>query len=606
MKIHFERQPIITNLLTVGVNATHLKLMKMRTMRRILILLTFAFVALQVKAVRAFPVSFDVTLSDGTQTTVRLWGDEYCHFYITAQGDVALREGMTWRKATEAETAETRRQYERSVLSRQQMSSVAESSSQPFPFPEASHPFPHVGTPRVLVIMASFSNKEFVYSRDDIDNLLNSRDYVPYEQGLYKSYGSVAQFFNDCSEGKYRPQFDVVGPYKLPNDYQYYGDNRAGSDKNRTQFLTDACDAALADGVDFSQYDADGDGYLDLVYVYYAGYGEDAGADPSTLWPCSGIHNGNNTYSGKRLYRFGISNELFAYPSYYADGVTPWLRGASVLIHEMGHTLGLPDVYPTVSWADVKKYDNQSMEFWDIMDNGTAVYLGYYPTPYSAWEREWLGWTEPIEELTTSGTYTLKPLAYGGKAYRIYNPNDATHREFYVLENIANGPESGWYCWMPGNGLLVTHINYNATTFANFNNPNNIAGKPGWTIVPANGTIYSGYRAFESASSPDYMSQEDLQENYRGNTLPGRENITSLAEWKEYSPVMSFKIDNVVKDIEGNITFDFYTEASAIRDVVMPEDVQDRVFTIDGRKAGGHGDNLPKGIYIVNGKKVVW
>ena len=576
------------------------------TMRLFFLILFALSTLVQTRASRALPITFRVKLTDGTEQTVRLCGDENSHFYLTEQGEMVLREGSTWRKATTLEVSETRRQFETMQYQRKMQYMAfqeAPSTTVPFTLPASNRPFPHHGTPHVLVIMVSFSDQDFTYSRDDIDALLNSTEYTPYEKGVKRGYGSAAQFFHDCSNGKYRPQFDVVGPFKLNKTVEYYGKNSAGQDSNRKAFIDDACQAAKENGTDFTQYDADGDGCVDLVYVYYAGYGEDSGASASTLWPCSGIHNGSTKYDGKSIYRYGISNELFAYPSYY-NGTTPLLRGISVFIHEMGHTLGLPDVYPTSSWTDVATYDNQSMEFWDIMDNGTAVCNGYYPTPYSAWEREWLGWTEAIEEISQPGTYTLSPLAEGGKAYRIFNANDPARKEFYILENIANGAEAGWYYWMPGNGMLVTHINYDETSFSNFRNPNNIAGRPRWTVVPANGTLYSGYRMAEAPSSAGYMSASELIKSYSANTFPGIDAITTLENWREYNTAMVCKISNIQRDDNGTVTFDFLNDATAIEQTIYCPSTS-AVYSIDGRKVAENAENLPKGIYIINGKKVI-
>ena len=95
----------------------------------------------------------------------------------------------------------------------------------------------------------------------------------------------------------------------------------------------------------------------------------------------------------------------------------------------------------------------------------------------------------------TPGEYTISPLFVGGKAYRVQNPApaDSNGDEFYILENIRKGKGTGWYAGMLNNGLLVTHIHYLENEFTNYHNPNNIKGKPRWTIVPANGLLLSSY-----------------------------------------------------------------------------------------------------------------
>lgn len=582
----------------------------MRTTRKIiLLLLTLLLATAEGKATKAVARRFDITLGDGTKTTVVLKGDENCHFFLSKEGEIILREQDGWRRATVEESEEIRQRHETLLRSRQQITFLDEpSTTVPFTLPTANKPFPHSGTPKALVILVSLADQSLVYSKEEINNLLNSEEYTPYEEGEWKSYGSAAQFFSDCSNGKFRPQFDVVGPYTLENPTPYYGSNFGGSDKNVDQLVKDACKKAEEDGLDFSQYDQNNDGYIDLVYVFYAGYGEDYGGGDNFLWPCSGYFTSNTTYGGKKIFRYGISAELFGYPGVESAYGTekPILRGISTFIHEMGHTMGLPDVYPTVSWSKVTSYDNQSMENWDIMDNGTAVANGYYPTPYSAWEREWLGWTEEMEELKIPGRYSLLPLSEGGKGMRIYNPNDLTRQEFYVLENIPDAGGKGWYAFMPGSGLLVTHINYSSTLFSNFNNPNNTVGQPRWTIVPANGILYSSYHSFEPEGTQYYMSDDELSESYSGNTYPGTGNVTSLTAWKEYTPSMPFSLANISSDENGVVSFDFLDNTSGIEHPTLENGALNRgVFSLDGRRIETDFEMLGKGVYIVDGKKVV-
>ena len=88
--------------------------------------------------------------------------------------------------------------------------------------------------------------------------------------------------------GKYSPVFDVFGPYTLSNKYRYYGKNDAsGNDTNVPEMIVEACRMASAD-VDLSTYDYDNDGYIDNVYVFYAGAGEANGGSDDTVWLIAG------------------------------------------------------------------------------------------------------------------------------------------------------------------------------------------------------------------------------------------------------------------------------------------------------------------------------
>lgn len=211
------------------------------------------------------------------------------------------------------------------------------------------------------------------------------------------NYGSVREYFKHCSLGKFVPQFDVVGPVTLSQHFAYYGKNRSEDDIDIhcDQMLGEAC-SLVDDQVDFSQYDADGDGCVDLVYVIYAGYSESiSGNSDDCLWPKSGAtlfyrydQNGNPAGNlecdGMSFSRYGINNELNGTPKDTQDGKY-LLNGIGLFCHEFSHTMGLPDHYP-VSGSSTYA-DNQSPEYWDLMDAGEYTQDGYCPTPYTPWER---------------------------------------------------------------------------------------------------------------------------------------------------------------------------------------------------------------------------
>ena len=491
-------------------------------------------------ASKAITVPFQVTLQNGQTVMAQFHGDEHFHFYTTTSGELLIFENNTWRIATEADKAQMTKE-QKAVAKRRKANERI----------KAVRPFPHTGTPKALVIMVDFSDQKFVYTKNDINKLLNGTEYDT--SSGYHSYGSAAQYFNDCSNGKFRPQFDVVGPYHLNKSYRVYG---VGKNDDMPSLIRDVCTIANKD-VDFSKYDSDNDEYVDLVYIIYAGYSAQWGDDKApadAIWPKSGAPTSGNygTYDGKAIYRYGVNNELAFYPN---ATLKPYLAGIGVFLHEMSHTMGLPDLYPTVTWEDITKYDNQSMEEWDLMDGGENTYYGFSPAPYTAWERELLGWTDKMETLTIAKNVTLTPLSKGGKGLRVMNDNDASGNEYYILESIDKS--NGWYKRMPGDGMLVTHVNYDVNEFSNFNGPNNTPDSARITVLPANGIIYSSYHYQNNVDAQYAMTQDEVKENWKGNTYPGTQNVTSLTNWKPYKGTMSKDITNIVQKSNGDVTFAF-------------------------------------------------
>lgn len=126
------------------------------------------------------------------------------------------------------------------------------------------------------------------------NHLLNASPEDKTPQALLEDYntnftntGSVKQYFSDMSEGEFKPQFDVKGVVKVSKNYAYYGQDL--SENNRDikykEMIKEACELAKSQlEVNFSEYDANNDGNVDLVYVIHAGYGQNTGGEENTLW----------------------------------------------------------------------------------------------------------------------------------------------------------------------------------------------------------------------------------------------------------------------------------------------------------------------------------
>ena len=128
---------------------------------------------------------------------------------------------------------------------------------------------------RGLVILINFSDRKF--SRSDAhsvyEHMFNDENYKGYtnENGTKNSYGSmfiggVRDYFAQNSMGKFAPQFDVVGPV----DVDMKSTDVEGTGNAWVVFAQAI--ANLSSTVDFSKYDADGDGLVDMMYFIVAGY----------------------------------------------------------------------------------------------------------------------------------------------------------------------------------------------------------------------------------------------------------------------------------------------------------------------------------------------
>lgn len=341
--------------------------------------------------------------------------------------------------------------------------------------------------PRILVIMANFADIELVSSQAEVDSMFNAQNW---EKDNAK--GSVRQYFFDQSMGTYNPQFDVFGPVTLSQGYAYYGENGAGS---VGCMVTEACRLA-DDEVDFSQYDANNDGRVDLVFVFYAGFGQN---DPpknlgqtfnetDLIWPAywnvidAGYCNNQRTFDGKTVYACEFSNEL---DGYYSTVETNVAAGIGVVCHEFCHAIGLPDLYATGKEAHTKKL----LGGWDIMCNGPYNDDMHSPPSFSAYERFYMGWLTPTL-ITEPDTLTLEHIATSNKAYLIsendHHNLDGLHPDTTVFYLLENRQRAGWDRGLQGSGMLLTRINFNKDWWTS-NCVNSNSDNLGVDIIEADG-----------------------------------------------------------------------------------------------------------------------
>ena len=316
--------------------------------------------------------------------------------------------------------------------------------------------FPTKGQVRGLVILVNFSDVQYVTpnANDAFTRMLN-------ESGYSENYGtgSARDYFIASSDSVFMPQFDVYGPYTLSHEMAYYGGNSSQHDQRPAEMVEEGCRLAEDDGVDFALYDTDNDGYVDNVFVYYAGYNEAEGGPATSIWPHRSRIIYSGVFGGKWLSDYACTSELTG-----NRGST--MCGIGTFCHEFSHVLGLPDMYNT---------ENSSVYTvggWDIMSSGNYNNHGHTPPTYTAFERFMLGWLKP-EQLVTPSDYVLTPLETGNSAYLIakeshsLNPQNLYPAEFWMVENRQrvgwDSPEGA----LPGVGLLITHITHSASAWRN-------------------------------------------------------------------------------------------------------------------------------------------
>ena len=406
-------------------------------MKRVILVAAALLSSLLCLGIPAHPGTFVHVQPDGTTLTLRRVGDEWGHSIIDVHTGRTLRlDADGWYREESEASARQRRATARSRRSTAHRVRAARSGE-----PIA------VGQKHFLVVLVEFSGLSFTVKnpQEAFRSLLNEHGY-----SANGGVGSARDFYYDNSHGYFEPIFDVFGPVPLPNTYSYYGANDSdGNDLRAEQAVIEAC-RALDGDVDFSQYDNDGDGYVDMVFMYYAGYGEadDDNDDENTIWPHQWyIESGAGktvTLDGVKLDSYACTNERIGSGSRRGT-----MCGIGTACHEFGHAMGLPDFYDT----DYKTNGlSDGLYSYSTMCSGSYNNDGRTPPYFNMMERIMLGWKSEtdLREFSASGYVTL-PSIDENVAYRIPTEQDG---EFFILECRGN---NGWDAALPGHGLLVYH-----------------------------------------------------------------------------------------------------------------------------------------------------
>lgn len=349
------------------------------------------------------------------------------------------------------------------------------------------------GKRKGLVILVNFKDKKMQskHTQAEWNDYFNKVGY-----NKYGNNGSVHDYFYAQSYGKLDLEFDVIGPVTVSKNMASYGANDAqGNDIDPAGMIKEACELAYAkEKMDMSQYDWDGDGAVDQVYVIYAGYGEAAGGDANTIWPHEWDIQGGGyslVLGGQRIRTYACSSELNG--GYGTD-----ISGIGTACHEFSHCMGIPDFYDTAGGGCF------GMDAWDLMDYGSYGGDGYEPTGYNTYEKWVSGWIEPT--ILTEPCYikNMKPLSDAPEACVVFN--EANKNEYYIFENRQL---KGTDVALPNHGMLVIHVDYDQKVWFD-NEVNNTSNHQRFTVVPADNKLTS--------------------ETVSGDTYPGTTKSTELTD----------------------------------------------------------------------------
>lgn len=612
-------------------------------MKSVLLTIFLLLVSVAVMAVPARKgIWKTITLENGKEVKAQLKGDEFGHYWHTAEGkryvtvDGICREETPVMRQSAIQRRAMSQQRRAARLSRQPAIGKRRASAS------------HLGQKKGLILLVNFKNIKFQEENNQAfyQQVANTQGYTD-ENGFV---GSVADYFRDQSQGLFELTFDVVGPVTVSRKASYYGANDdEGNDKHPEEMVVEAVNLAKTLVTDWKQYDWDDDGEVDQVMIVYAGEGEADGEDESTIWPheyalsYSDDDNIKRVKVANNLYvdTYAVANEGSKTQSEYGFEYF-YVNGIGTICHEFSHCLGLPDMY------DTSYSGNYGMGEWSIMDTGCYNGGGFVPSGYTSYDKYSIGWLEPIELTTAQDVKNMRPLTDADDVYVIKN---AAHPDEYYL--IENRQQKGWDAYTPAKGMLVLHVDYDHYIWT-YNMVNSLSdGTDNYpvndhqrcTIFHADGTDKTGeiYKKIEEVYNnyvdtgldKFYDEYLELWDQYDADVKadvypqPGNNQLSNTSTPRAFlynknsdgRKLMNICITGITQNADGTIAFKYAPDSSgteegdntdygqkthtAIHTVEATAVKTPWIYILDGRSVGTDFQQLRRGVYIVNGKKIV-
>ena len=565
-------------------------------MRKLIsLLLLTVLVSAKALAEPAHPGTIQVPQPDGTLLSLELVGDEFYHFNTTADGFTVLftegggyvyaqRDGMNLVPTQVlAHDAGSRTAEELALLAGTPKRLVDETSVAQAHVRRAKRNVDlsnfDFDNFRGLVILIDFNDKQFASDnpQEFYTQMFSSENFTGYFDPITERNvscpGSVHDYFNDQSNGAFKPPFDVYGPYRASysSNGTTYPARSTQCNSLITRIISNVIKTADAD-IDYSRYDNNSDGRVDMVYFLVAGYSSSfSGNNTGYLWPHASnlTYVINTQYDGKWFDRYACSTELYGWEG---TPTTVTVEGIGTVCHEFSHVLGLPDFYDTD--YEGSGGESQHPGGWDVMAGGGDYNYGRSPVGYTLFERYALGWANP-RTINGEGSISLNPLETSREGYILRTP---VNKEYFTIENRQ---KIGWDSQLPGHGMIVTRVD---STNASIWNSNKVNCNPDHNYFEM---LRAGNSTSGETSSDPFPGESDnvmlTNDTYPGlTTWSGIPNTYILTGITENDGVISFNVlreENLLALVE-----DF--ETMPVSTATNDQNVEGRYATWNFTKSG--------------------
>lgn len=519
---------------------------------------------------------------DGEMIQVRIWGDEFYQVVESVDGYTLIRDPETGvicyaalsQDGSELVSTGVRAgtvDASKSALiphlritsqSRAVKVAIARARLGALPLAKAGDFAPPcIGNVRGICLIIDFPDEAGTIPASEFDAFCNQPGYSGYGNN-----GSVRDYFYDCSGGRLTyTSFVPTAYYTAIHNKDYYDDPATPTGPRAAELIGEALQQLDNDGMDFSQFDSNGDGLVDAVNCLYVGYTSSGWS--TGLWPHSGVmafQTDGVTVLQYQISDMGDTLEIGTY------------------CHENGHLICI--------WPDLYDYDHDSygVGYWCLMANGNAY--GTNPIQPSAFCKERAGW---LDIVTLDGLHQTGLAATAGSSVAYRFPHPTLWNEYYLIENRQ---KTGRDARIPGSGLAIWHVDVLGNNSYNEMTPEHHYKV---TLVQADG-LWEMENHVNRGNAGDVWRSPD-HVNCGPDTFPGTNwwdgspSYLRVSNISVSGPTMTFDFDGLgskEQDEDGDGISD-YDEVRDL-DPVTPG-IQNPFDPLVADSTGDYGKNTPDG-----------
>lgn len=375
---------------------------------------------------------------------------------------------------------------------------------------------PTKGDVRAFALLIDFP--DYAHNPNDTQEYIHARLFGDGDPSQFP-YESLAAYYRRASYGQLRIQGDTLGWYRAtcngysPCTRSYYA--------NPTNTLIrEAIDHFVSQGHDFSQYDNNGDGVVEYFMVFWAGPPDPgSGGDWWGYYYPRGF--GDNTYqpSGVTLHQFSWQWEARPWPtSWSGPTFVP-----TVVLHETGHALGLPDLY------------DYNFSIGPRGGVGGLDMMSHNKGDHNAFSKWLLDWIQPTIVADGIKRLTLKPSGTNKDAVLVWPWATAEDlfTEFFIVQNrqhVGNDNAGD----VPGNGMLIWHIDARLNSGGtDFDWDNSYTNHKFVRLMEADGLeeIEKIQKDTDEATAADAGDYYAAGSSFRPNTTPNSRRYDGNNSW---------------------------------------------------------------------------